>query len=106
MRNGKRIFAVALPAAVIAVFGVQRVLESPKAQETIVTRPVVVALFDIPEGSAVERASVAVNRYPLGTVPAGAFTSIDSVIGRIARINIYKGEAVLHGRLAQNTPSR
>ena len=105
MRNGERIFAVALPAAVIAVFGVQRVLESPKAQETIVTRPVV-ALFDIPEGSAVERASVAVNRYPLGTVPAGAFASIDSVIGRIARINIYKGEAVLHGRLAQNTPSR
>jgi len=106
MRNGKRIFGVALPAAVIAILGVQRAVESPWVQPRIVTRPVVVAVLDIPEGSAIGRTSVVVNHFPLGTVPAGAFASTDSVVGRIARINIYKGEAIVHGRLAQNTAPR
>jgi pilus assembly protein CpaB len=33
-------------------------------------------------------------------VPAGAYASVDSVVGRVARIDIFKGEAIVPGRLA------
>ena len=103
MRNAKRIIGVAVPAAVIAVLGADRVFEMPKSQVSIRTKSVVVALSDIPEGRAIERRSLVVNQYPIGTIPDGAYASIDSVIGRVAMINIYKGEAIVPGRLAPIT---
>ena len=99
-RRYTTIFAVALIAAAGATFGIYRVLEATKAQNRIVTRPVVVALQDISEGRAIDRASVVVNQYPLGTVPAGAYATVDSIVGRVALFNIFKGEAIVPGRLA------
>ena len=104
MQNAKRIFGVAIASALITVLGVQRVLESPGKTRRIVTRPVVVALEDIDEGLVIQRPSVSLVHYPLGTIPAGAVASIDSVVGHVARIKIYKGEALLRGRLAENRP--
>ena len=60
----------------------------------------VVAGTDIPEGVALERAVLVVARWPRGTQPAGAFTSVDSVVSRVSRVPIYKGEAIVPGRLA------
>ena len=104
MRNAKRILGVALAAAVITVLGVQRVLESPGAVQRITTRPVAVAREDIDEGLVIQRGSVAIAQFPLGTIPAGAVTSIDSVVGHVARVKFFKGEVLTRGRLAQNTP--
>lgn len=104
MRNAKRIFGVAIPAAVLAVLGAYRVFGTSSSQVYIKTRSVVVALSDIPEGRAIDRTSVVVTQFPVGTVPVGAYLSIDSVVGRVAMINIYKGEAIVPGRLAPITP--
>jgi pilus assembly protein CpaB len=98
-RRYTTIFAVALIAAAGATFGIYRVLEATKAQNKIVTRPVVVALQDISEGRIIERTSLAVNQYPLGTVPAGAYASIDSVVGRVTRVDVFRGEPIVPGRL-------
>jgi pilus assembly protein CpaB len=38
--------------------------------------------------------------WPVGVVPAGAFTSIDSVVNRVARIDVFRGEVIVPGRLA------
>ena len=62
--------------------------------------PVVVAAKDIPEGVAIDRLAVAVAQWPVGTQPAGAYTSVDSVANRVTRVAIYKGEAIVPGRLA------
>jgi pilus assembly protein CpaB len=99
-RRYTTIFAAALLTAGAATFGIYRVLEATKASSKIVTRPVVVALADVSEGRLFDRASVAVANWPLGTVPAGAFSSVDSVVGRVARIDVFKGEVVVPGRLA------
>jgi pilus assembly protein CpaB len=104
MQNAKRIFGVALAAAAITVLGVQRVLESPGVMRRIKTKPVAVALEDIDEGLVIQRTSITMAQFPLGTIPAGAATSIDSVVGRVARVKIFKGEVFVRGRLAQNTP--
>ena len=99
-RRYTTIFAAALVTAAAATFGIYRVLEATKAQSKIVTRPVVVALEDVSEGRSIGRTSVAVANWPLGTVPAGAFSSVDSVVGRVARIDVFKGEVIVPGRLA------
>lgn len=63
------------------------------------TAPVVIANRDVAQGSLIDRMAVVVAQWPAGTVPPGAFTAIDSLVGRVARQAIYKGEAVAPGRL-------
>lgn len=99
-RRYVKIYALAVIVAVGAIVGVYRVLNTPESLNKIITRPVVVALWDIPEGRAIERASVGIQQYPVTTVPAGAHMALDSVIGRVASINIYKGEIMISQKLA------
>ena len=99
-RRYTTIFAAALLTAGAATYGIYRVLEASKAQNRVVTRPVVVALQDVSEGRALERTTLTIQNWPATTVPAGAFTSIDSVIGRVTRIDVFKGEVIVPGRLA------
>jgi len=98
-RSRTTTFAVGLVVAVAGTFGIYRVLEAPKAQTRIATRPVVVALHDIPEGRPVERTAVIVARWPLGTVPLGSYSVVDSVVGRVVRVSVFKGEVIMPGRL-------
>ena len=64
------------------------------------TMPVVVAARDVPEGAVIDRTSLVVASWPAATIPAGAYTSVDSVAGRVARVALYNGEAIVPGRLA------
>ena len=94
------IFYAALIVAVIATFGVYRILEATKASSRIATIPVVVAAKDLPEAVAIDRVAVTVAQWPVGTQPAGAYSNIDSVANRVTRVAVYKGEAIVPGRLA------
>ena len=94
------VFYVALLVAVIATFGVYRVLEATKASSKIATIPVVVAAKDMREGVIVDRMALVVAQWPTGTQPAAAYSSVDLVAGRVTRVPIYKGEAMVPGRLA------
>jgi pilus assembly protein CpaB len=96
----KYVFWGALIIAAIATFGAYRYLQANNAPEKIVTRQVVVAKLDIPEGAAIDRNSVALAAWPAPTVPAGSYTSLDSVVGRVTRVNVFTGEAIVPGRLA------
>jgi pilus assembly protein CpaB len=101
-RRYTTIFAFAVLTAGVATFGIYRVLQAAKAKNKIQTQPVVVALQDVSEGRSIEPASVTVAQWPAGTVPAGAFSSVDSVVGRVTRIDVFKGEVIVPGRLAPN----
>src|SRR5215207_7126571 len=94
------IFYAALVVAVLATFGVYRVLEATKASSRVATVPVVVAARDMAEGVLIDRVAVVVAQWPAGTQPAGAYTTVDSVVGRVPRVGIFKGEALVPGRLA------
>ena len=101
-RRYTTIFAFAVLTAGVATFGIYRVLQAAKAKNKIQTQPVVVALQDVSEGRSIEPTSVTLAQWPAGTVPAGAFSSVDSVVGRVARIDVFKGEVIVPGRLAPN----
>ena len=94
------VFYVAVAIAAIATFGVYRVLENTKASSRIATRPLVVAAKSLPEGASIDRASLSVRDWPVATIPAGAFSSTDSLVGRVTRVAIFEGEAIVPGRLA------
>lgn len=99
------VFYSAIIVALASTFGVYHVLEVTKANATIPTGPVLIAQQDIPEGAAVDRMSVVVVEWPRNTIPAGAFTSSDSVAGRVARVPVFKGEVLVPGRLAPDGTS-
>ena len=94
------IFCAAIVVALISTFSVYRVLENMKATTRIATGPVVIAQKDMAEGAAIDRMAVVVAQWPVHTIPAGAFTSIDSVAGRVTRVAVFKGEVLVPGRLA------
>lgn len=94
------IFGGAIVVALLSTFGVYRILEDTKANARVATGPVVVAQKDMAEGAAIDRMAVVVAQWPVQTIPAGAFTSIDSVAGRVTRMTVFKGEVLVPGRLA------
>jgi len=101
MRLRHHTFAIGLLVAGAATLGLYRVVEAPKASHRVARTPVVVARYDIPEGHSIDGLSVTIVQWPLGMVPKGAYSGVDSVIGRIARVAIYKGEVVMPSRLAE-----
>jgi pilus assembly protein CpaB len=90
----------ALFVAAVATFGAYRLLAANNSSEKVVTLSVVVANRDIPEGTAVERSALALASLPATAVPVGAYSTIDSVVGRVTRVNVFNGEAIVPGRLA------
>jgi len=94
------VFYVAVAIAAIATFGVYRVLETTKASSRIATRPLVVAARNLAEGSSIDRSALSVREWPVATIPAGAFASPDSLLGRVTRVAVFEGEPIVPGRLA------
>lgn len=94
------VFYAAIATAIVATFGVYRYLEQAKASNRVEMHPVVVAAQDVREGQRIERTTLALAQWPAGTLPDSAYTNIDSVAGRVARIAVFKGEVIVPGRLA------
>ena len=94
------VFYAALVVALLATYGVYRIIESTKAGNRIATGTVVVASRDIPEGEIIDRIAVSTAEWPLQAIPAGAFSRIDSVAGRVSKVRVFKGEPFVPGRLA------
>jgi len=94
------VLAAALVTAGAATFGVYRVIETTKAQSRSLLRPVVVASADLTEGAALDNSNLSVAQWPIATVPPAAYSTVDSLVGRVTRISVFKGEPIIPGRLA------
>jgi len=94
------VFWSAVIIAAVATFGAYRLLDARSNAGKEVTRQVVIANRDIPEGALIDRVALATAVWPAKTVPAGAYSSVDSVAGRVTRVSVFTGEAIVPGRLA------
>jgi pilus assembly protein CpaB len=94
------VFYVAVLVAAAATYGVYKALEATKENNRVVTAQVVVAAQDIPEGHAIDKIALTTGQWPVQTLPAGAFSSVDSVVGRVTRVAVFQGEPIVPGRLA------
>ena len=95
------VFYAAVLIAAMATYGVFRVLQAAKASARIVERPVVVASKDIPAGAALDQSVLEVKHWPAVSLPKDAFESLDAAVGRVTRVPVFTGEAIVPGRLAR-----
>jgi pilus assembly protein CpaB len=98
-RTRVRYFVVSL-VAIVALLVTHGLIEAPFASARVATVPVVVAAHDVAVGATIDRVALKVAHWPAGTAPSGAYSSIDSVAGRVARLSIYIGQAIVPARLA------
>lgn len=94
------VFYGAVLLAATATWGAYRTIAAMRAGARIATQPVVVANKDLPEGIAIDRLALSTRQWPVATVPAGAFSSLDSAVGRVTRVAVFAGEPIVPGRLA------
>jgi pilus assembly protein CpaB len=64
------------------------------------TRPVVVAASDLTFGTKLDRNLLKVVNYPKDSVPPGAYSSLDSVVGQTTKIFLATKEPVLMSKLS------
>lgn len=64
---------------------------------------VVAAAQSIPFGRQIVSTDLRIMKLPPHAVPAGSFTSMDDVIGRVSSQAIYAGEVVLERRVAEHS---
>lgn len=95
------VFYAAVFIAAMATYGVYRVLKAAKTNARVATQPVVVAAKDIPAGAALEKQSLEVKQWPVVAVPKDALGSLEAAEGRVARVPVFTGEAIVPGRLAR-----
>jgi pilus assembly protein CpaB len=69
---------------------------SPKSA----TQPVVVAAVDIPFRRSIGQSELMVRDYPVASVPQGAATAVEQVLGKMSTENMVAGEPIIMQKLA------
>lgn len=72
--------------------------QTPAASEAIGnsnTTPVVVAAIDIPFRRSIGETELVIRELPLDSVPAGAATTLEQVVGKMSSVNVFASEPVL-----------
>jgi pilus assembly protein CpaB len=93
------VVALALVCGGAAAVGVNILINEPAAAGAD-TVPVVVAAVDISRGVTVSADLVKTRACPKELVPAGAITTLDEAVGRVAYLPLVKDEPVLDAKLA------
>lgn len=99
MRSTRAIVMILLSllAGVVAVILAAKWVGQEAAQNTT---PVIVAMRDLELGAPLTPAMVQEVPWPTGAVPAGSFSDLKKLEGRVVRSPMYKGEPVLEPKLA------
>ncbi len=67
----------------------------PSSEANINTRPVVVAVVDVPFRRSIGEVEVAIRELPLDSIPEGAATTLDQVIGKMSTVDMFANEPFL-----------
>lgn len=74
----------------------------PEAQADANLANVVVASLAIPFGTKIEKNHIKTVGLPKNALPGGAITSIEDVVGKIAKQGMYPGEVIIPEKLAEH----
>jgi pilus assembly protein CpaB len=96
----RSMFYVAVGVALLATFGAYRALQATRTGGVDTSRRVVIAAADIREGATITGDMVKVSGVAASAANATAFTSVDSVVGRVTRVAVFAGDVIVPGRLA------
>src|SRR5215813_10232316 len=98
MKNtrGLTMLVVALVAGLVAVVLASRWIQSQAAD----TGQIAVAAVDVEIGGKVAPEMVKLVAWPPSSVPPGAFTKAEGLVGRVVKTSITRGEPLIEGKLA------
>ncbi len=68
---------------------------APISRKTVSTRPVVVAVVDIPFRRSVAESELAIRELPLESIPEGAATTLDQVVGKMSTVEVFVNQPLL-----------
>jgi pilus assembly protein CpaB len=109
MQNRLKIaLVVAVFFGLIAAYGIYNFLsERQKAEDTLraANQDIVVAAQDIPPGTAfneeaMKKGLTKTTPWPKSSIPAGAYSSQQQLVGKVNRVKILANEPILESRLA------
>src|SRR5581483_2472778 len=109
MQNRLKIaLVVAVFFGLIAAYGIYNFLsERQKAEDTLraANQDIVVAAQDIPPGTTfneetMKKGLLKTTPWPKNSIPAGAFSSQQQIVGKVNRVKIMANEPILESRLA------
>lgn len=102
--HGKTLMLVAVvlgaAAAVVGYYGLTSFAASSAARNNANFQDVIVTATDLTYGVKLDRAMLRVARYPKDAVPAGAYSSMDSVVGQTTKIFMTTREPVTEVKLS------
>ncbi len=88
---GAIVFAV---LAGVLTFGLLQ-QKAPISRKNVSTRPVVVAVVDIPFRRSVSESELAIRELPLESIPEGAATTLDQVVGKMSSVEVFVNQPLL-----------
>src|SRR5690349_6742500 len=97
----RSMFYLAIFVALVATVGAYRALQASKPQPQQRARKVVAAATAIPVGATSKGNALKVDSLPGCAVAPNAFTSTDSLVGRIARVPMFAGDVIVRQLLAR-----
>ena len=69
--------------------------QSVPTTENVNTRPVVVAVVDVPFRRSIGETEIAIRELPIESIPEGAATTLDQVVGKMSTVDIFANEPFL-----------
>ncbi len=102
----KFVITLAILTGLLAAYGVYHFLKQQESRSTdsalptFVSQRVVVAVTDLPVGSLLTPLDMQVRMWPENLIPAGSADSLESLVGRVLKVEIAAGEPVLESKLA------
>jgi pilus assembly protein CpaB len=99
MKNVKAI-GLLLAALVIGLVAAVYAANWASRQSDGAATRVVVAAVDVELGTRLSPEMLTVVEWPTGAVPAGAFSSLDALQGRVLRVGVLRGDALIERKLA------
>ncbi len=69
--------------------------KAPISRKNVSTRPVVVAVVDIPFRRSVSEGELAIRELPLESIPEGAATTLDQVVGKMSTVEVFVNQPLL-----------
>lgn len=69
--------------------------KAPVSGKNLNTQPVVVAVVDIPFRRSVSESEVAIRDLPIESIPEGAATTLDQVVGKMSTVDVFANQPLL-----------
>lgn len=102
--QGQKVMGLAallgVAAAIVGYYGLNAIAVRAAAGSTSNYRDVVVTSADLTFGVKLERSMLHVARYPRSDVPAGAYSTVDSVVGQTTKVFMASREPVTSTKLS------